>query len=214
MPVRPISTAALIAELAETVAGRAPGAWLRVAVDGAPPARPGALADGLVDPLRLRGRPVLRVHAHDFLRPASLRFERGRADPDSFYDDWLDVGGLAREVLGPLAPGGSGRVLPSRWDAEADRASRAAYVPLAEGGVLLLDGPLLLGRGLEFDLTVHLALSPAALDRQLADEDRWTRPAYGRYAAEVDPERIADVVVRMDHGDRPAIVHNRALHGR
>ncbi len=214
VPVRPISTAALIAELAATVADRSPGAWLRVAVDGAPPTRPGALADDLVDPVRLRGRPVLRVRAQDFLRPASLRFERGRTDPDSFYDDWLDLGGLAREVLGPLAPGGSGRVLPSRWDAEADRASRADYVPLAEGGVLLLDGTLLLGRGLDFDLTVHLALSPAALDRQLAEDDRWTRPAYSRYAAEIDPARTADVVVRMDHGDRPAVLHNRALPGQ
>jgi hypothetical protein len=206
--------AALVAELAETVTGRSPGTWLRVAVDGAPPTRPGALADDLVDPLRLRGRPVLRVRAEDFLRPASLRFERGRTDPDSFYDDWLDTGGLAREVLGPLGPDGTGRVLPALWDADADRASRAGYVTLAAGGVLLLDGALLLGRGLDLDLTVHLALSPAALDRQLADDDRWTRPAYQRYATEVTPERAADVVVRMDHGDRPAVLHNTALPGQ
>lgn len=214
VPVRPIGRSALITELAETITGRAPGTWLRVAVDGAPPTRPGALADDLVDPVRLRGRPVLRVRAGDFLRPASLRFERGRTDPDSFYDDWLDDGGLAREVLGPLAPGGTGRVLPSRWDADADRASRADYVTLADGGVLLLDGTLLLGRGLDLDLTVHLALSPAALDRQLAPEDHWTRPAYTRYDAEADPARSADVVVRLDHADRPAVLHNRALPGR
>lgn len=210
MPVRPISIDGLLTELADTIAASSPGRSLRVAVDGAPPTRPGALADGLVDPVRLRGRQVLRVRAEDFLRPASLRFERGRTDPDSFYDDRLDTGGLAREVLAPLAPGGTGRVLPSLWDAEADRASRAGYVTLPPGGVVVVDGALLLGRGLEFDLTVHLALSPAALERQVADEDRWTLPAYARYAAEVAPERTADVVVRMDHGNRPAVLHNRA----
>ncbi|HEX5407662.1 MAG TPA: uridine kinase [Pseudonocardiaceae bacterium] len=212
MPVRPITIDGLVAELAATIGAAAPGAWLRVALDGAPPTRPGTLADDLVDPVRLRGRPVLRVRAADYLRPASLRFERGRTDPDAFYDDWLDVSGLAREVLRPLAADGAGRVLPSRWDAVADRASRADYVELPVGGVVLVDGQLLLGRGLDWDLTVHLALSPAALDRQLAEPDRWTRPAYRRYAADVDPERLADVVVRMDHADRPAVLHNR-VHG-
>lgn len=214
MPVRPTTAAGLVTELAETIDAHRRDTWLRVAVDGAPPARPAALADALVDPVRLLGRPALRVDAADFLRPASLRLERGRTDPDAFYDDWLDVAALAREVLDPLADGGSGRVLPSRWDSAADRASRADHVSLAPGGVLLLAGELLLGRGLDIDLTVHLALSPAALDRQVADDRRWTLPAYRRYTDEVDPERTADVVVRMDHPDRPAVLHNRALPGR
>ncbi len=211
MPVRPITVEGLLAELADTVAGRSPGEWLRVAVDGAPPARPGALADDLVDLVRLRGREVVRVRAADFLRPASLRWEHGRTDPDAFYEDWLDVGGLAREVLAPTAPGGNGRVLPALWDAAADRASRVGYVTLPAGGVVVVDGALLLGRGLDFDLTVHLALSPGALNRQTAEHDRWTLPAYPRYAREVAPEGIADIVVRMDHGARPAILRNRAV---
>ncbi|HEX3648162.1 MAG TPA: uridine kinase [Pseudonocardiaceae bacterium] len=210
MPVRPITTDGLVDELADTIGGAAPGSWPRVALDGAPPAGPDELADRLVDPLRLRGRQVLPVRTADYLRPASLRLEHGRTDPDAFYDDWLDTGGLAREVLGPLAPGGTGRVLPARWDAAADRASRVDYVTLPAGGVVLVSGALLLGRGLEFDLTVHLALSPAALARQIGEDDRWTLPAYDRYTAEVDPELVADVVVRMDHRDRPAVVHNRA----
>lgn len=210
MPVRPITVDGLLTELADTVVHRCPDGWLRVALDGAPPARPGALADDLVDPVRLRGRRVLRVRATDFLRPASLRFEHGRTDPDAFYDDWLDVGGLAREVLDPLRQGGSGRVLPALWDAAADRASRTDYVALPAGGAVLVDGALLLGRGLDFDLTVHLALSPAALARQTAEQDRWTLPAYARYAEQSDPEHTADIVVRMDHSARPAIMRNDA----
>lgn len=210
VPVRPITTDGLVDELADTIGGAAPESWLRVALDGAPPTRPDELAGSLVDPVRLRGRQAIVVRAADYLRPASLRLERGRTDPDAFYDDWLDAGGLAREVLLPMAPEGTGRVLPARWDATADRASRADYVSLPAGGVVLVTGALLLGRGLDFDLTVHLSLSPAALARQIGDDDRWTLPAYARYADEVDPEVVADVVVRMDHRDRPAVVHNRA----
>jgi hypothetical protein len=203
--IRPITPPLLIEEVADRVASAGPS-WVRVAVDGAPPARPAEFADALVPPLRLRGREVVRVSAGDFLRPASLRLEHGRTDPDVFYDEWLDAAGLVREVLGPLEPGGSGRVLPALWDSAADRAARAPYLTLPPGGVVLLDGALLLGRGLPFDLSVHLWLSPAALRRKVAAEDGWTLPAYTRYEREADPAGTADLVVRMDHPGRPALV--------
>ncbi len=202
MRVRPISPSLLVEEVADRIAAGHPARTVRVAVDGAPPARPGAFADALAGPLRLRGRQVVRVSAGDFLRPASLRFEHGRTDPDVFYDEWLDLPALVREVLRPLEPGGTGHVLPALWDSAADRATRADYVEVPPGGVLLLDGALLLGRGLPFDLAVHLWLSPGALGRKTAPEDRWTLPAYARY----DEEKAADLVVRVDHPDRPALV--------
>lgn len=209
MQPRPITQDLLITELALQFAGRGRDGWLRVAVDGAAPSAPHELADRLVDPLRAAGRPVLRVRARDFLRPASVRLENGHTDPDAFYDNWLDVGALVREVLDPLDSGhGTGRVLPALWDAERDRASRADYVALPRGGVLLLDGTLLLGRGLPVDVTVHLWLSPAALGRTLDAADQWTLPAYARYTAEVAPERTADVVVRVDNPNHPAVMCN------
>ncbi|MFC7648913.1 uridine kinase [Streptosporangium lutulentum] len=145
----------------------------------------------------------------DFLRPASLRFEHGRTDPDAFYTDWLDAGALTREVLGPLEPGRSGKVLPTLWDSVVDRATRAPYVTLPEGGVLLLDGALLLGQGLPFDLAVHLSLSSGALARRTAEEWRWTLPAYTRYEEEAAPASVADVVVRVDDPRHPAVVTRR-----
>lgn len=213
MPVRPVTRDALLTELAETIGVRRPDQRLRVAVDGAPPTRPDLVADALVDPLRLHGRAVRRVRAGDFLRPASLRFEHGRTDPDALWTDWLDVRGLAREVLDPLAPGGSGRLLPALWDAATDRASRARYVDLPPGGVVLVDGSLLLGRGLAFDVTVHLAMSAGALARHTEPDLRWTLPAYQRYADEVAPAVHADVVVLVDHPERPAVGHNRLSPG-
>lgn len=204
MRYRPISPAVLAEELTERITALTERRRIAVAVDGAAGATETTeLADALVDPLRLRGRAALRVSAHDFLRPASLRFEHGRTDPDARYTDWLDLGALRREVLDPLGDGGSGEVLPSLWDAERDRATRAERVPLPEGGVVLLDGELLLGAGLAFDLVVHLWLSPAALRRRVPEA--WAVPAYERYEAEVDPSSLADVVVRVDDPRHPAL---------
>ncbi|GHG47096.1 MULTISPECIES: uridine kinase [Amycolatopsis] len=201
MRYRPISPAVLAEELTDRIDALT-GPRIAVAVDGAAGATETAqLADALVDPLRLRGRATLRVSASDFLRPASLRFEHGRTNPDARYTDWLDLGALRREVLEPLK--GSGEVLPSLWDAERDRATRAERVPLPEGGVVLLDGELLLGAGLAVDLAVHLWLSPAALRRRVPEA--WAIPAYERYEEEVDPSSLADVVVRVDDPRHPAL---------
>ena len=196
----------VVARVLAVAGEREPGARLRVAVDGAPATRPGELADALVAPLRSAGRPAIRVSAGDFLRPASLRLEHGREDPDAFYDVWLDVPAIAREVVDPLGPDGDGRYLPSLWDPVRDRATRAPARTAPPGAVLVLDGALLLGRWLDLDLTVHLALRPAGLARRTAGEESWTLPAYARYVDEVGPEDVADVVVRVDDPRRPAVV--------
>jgi hypothetical protein len=180
-----------------------------VGVDGPPAAAPERLADALVDPLRVGGRPAIRISTTDFLRPASLRLEFGRRNPDSFYAGWFDEAGLAREVLDRAGPGGDGRILTRLWNAATDRSARDSYHPLAPGSVLLVSGPLLLGGGLPFDFTVHLELSPAALLRRTPPGQRWTLPAFERYATEVDPSAFADVVLRVDDPRRPAMVEER-----
>jgi hypothetical protein len=207
MRARPVSPVRLVEELADAVTAAAGSRrWLRVGIDGAPAAQPGRLADALVDPVRLRGHPAVRVDLADFLRPASVRLELGRTNPDAYYEQWYDLGALSREVLGPLAPGGTGRVLPTFWNPDTDRATRTSYVDVSDGGVLLLSGPLLLGAGLDLDLTVHCALSPAALARRTPEPERWTLPAFARYDEEVDPRRLADVVIRADDPRHPAVV--------
>ncbi|MDC7122017.1 uridine kinase [Cellulomonas fimi] len=199
--VRPVTREGVVAH----VVGRVPGDGRRVVVvDGAAATGPGELADALVAPLRAAGRAVVRVRVADFLRPASLRFEHGRHDPDAYLEDRVDVRALEREVLTPFAA--SGRYLPTLWDPVTDRATRAPYAQAPEGAVLVLDGDLLLGLGLAADLTVHLAVRPATLARRTPEEDAWVLPAFARYADEVGPEVVADVVVRADDPAHPALV--------
>ncbi|CQR64623.1 uridine kinase [Streptomyces leeuwenhoekii] len=180
------------------------GAWPRVAIDGAPAARPGDLAARVREALRIRGRTSLVVGTDGFLRPASVRLEHGRQDVESYYSDWYDTGALWREVFGPLDPGGDGRVLPDLWDPVTDRATRSPYVPLPPGSPLLLHGPFLLRHWFPLDLSVHILLSPGALRRRTPGTEQWTLPAFERYAQETDPAATADVLVRADDPRHPA----------
>jgi hypothetical protein len=203
---QPISPDLLVTHVAEAIEALPRQRRAAVALDGAPPTRTAELAERLVEELRLRGREAVHVAALDYLRPASLRLELGRQDPDLFYTEWLDLRAIDREVLAPLGPHGSGRVLPRLWDAAADRAYRAHYVELKPGGVVLLEGSFLMGAGLAVDLTVHLSMSPAALARRTAGEDAWTLPAYQRYDEEQAPVDTADIAVLCDDPRHPALV--------
>ena len=117
----PLSPAALADRLAELLAGVPPepgAAALRVALDGPDlPGAPGttgprALADALAERLPSLSRPTVVVPAEGFYRPASLRLEHGRTDPDARYTDWLDAAALAREVLDRCGPRGPGSTCP------------------------------------------------------------------------------------------------------
>jgi len=206
---QPVSTDALVEHVVDLVLRLDAGRRWRLAVDGPPSTRPGGLADELVVPLRALGRPVVRASADDFLRPASLRWEHGRRDAEAFYADRLDVGALSRELLAGFGPGGTGRYVATFWDEARERATRAPHEQAPPGAVLVLDGTLLLGRALPLDLTVHLSVRAETLARSTPPEQRWTLPAFSRYADEVAPESQADVVVRMDDPRHPALLLDR-----
>lgn len=189
--------------LADRVAAR-PGI-VRVAIDGPPCSAAHELADSLVEPLRVLGRPAHVVHAETFWRDASLRLEYGREDVDS-YLGWLDAEALRREVLDAAL---AGTILPSLRDPVTDRSTHQAPHPVAPNAVVIVSGPLLLGLGLPFELAVHLAVSPAARARRSAAADAWTLPAFDRYDAETAPGELADIVIRWDDPGRPAVSADR-----
>lgn len=209
----PISPEQVPDELAEfLVTVDTPGRALRVALDGPRAAGPDELAVALTEPLRTRSRPAIHVRTQTFWRDASLRLEHGRHDVES-YQDWLDAAALRREVLAPLGPDGSGQYVPSLRDPATNRATRDARRTAPYGSVLVVSGEFLLGRGLPFDVTIHLAVGAAARTRRTAPDWAWTLPAFDAYDRDVDPVRTADVVVRLDDPRHPAIsltIHRRA----
>lgn len=199
----PAAVAALIAARAAALTTDHPA---RVVIDG-PPWSGLALAPLVGAALRELPRPSLVVDVADYLRPASLRLERGRDDPEAFYEDWIDLAALRREVFEPTGPGGSRRVLPTLWDAISDRATRADYVDVPATAVVIVNGWFLLGAGLAPELAVHISLSAAARRRRVPPADA-TRDlaAFARYDDEVRPAELADIVVRANDPRHPAVV--------
>ncbi len=169
---------------------------IRVLLDGV---GSGALADQLVPGLTEAGRIPLRIRGAAFQRPAGERFTWGREDADSFRTRWLDAEALEREVLSRRDD-----YLPELWDAVRDRSARRVREPLPERAVLLVDGLMLLGRGLTADLTVHLSLSTGALTRR--GVPAWQLPAFADYDREVGPGDDCDVLVRAEDPKRPAVL--------
>ncbi|MBS9372505.1 hypothetical protein [Rhodococcus sp. B50] len=191
-PLTPEALAVSVADRAEALTGT-----VCVAVSAPDAADPVELARRIAAELRTRGRAADVVELHDFVRPASLRLEHGRTDPYSYRHDWFDYTALDREVVRALRE--QHRWLPRLWDEDTDRSARELPRGAAHDQVLVVAGPMLLGRGLDFDVTVSLTMSRGALERRTRTEDHWTITALLEHG-----ETDADVLVRYDHPTRPA----------
>lgn len=195
----PISPSGLVTLVTDRVLER--NGPVLIAIDGADAARPTELADRIAAALRATGRAADVVALRDYVRPAALRMEFGRADEMSYRTLWFDYDAIRREVIDAVRD--SGRWLPALWDAQRDRSARAALRTAAPDAVLLVAGPMLLGRGLNFDLTVRLDMSAAALRRTTPAADQWTINALLRHSDE-HPE-VPTLFLRWDHPDRAAL---------
>ncbi|MCM6774628.1 hypothetical protein NDR87_13155 [Nocardia sp. CDC159] len=199
MPVfAPITVASLLADLTDRLAALRDRAV--VAIDGADAADPVDFARALAERVRTRGRPCAVISLHDYVRPASLRLEYGR-DELSYRTGWFDYAALDREVLHALRE--RGRWLPALWDERTDRSARAATTSAEPGLIVIVAGPMLLGRGLDFDLSVELRLSEGALRRGTGPDESFTVEAILRHRRDRAAE--ADILVAWDHRDRPAV---------
>jgi hypothetical protein len=195
------------------VPARAGGYGVRLGVDGCVPDDSAALADAVARRLAELAHPVARVSQAAFYLSRSQRLERGARDPDALYDHWYDDGALRREVLDRVGPDTADpagtRWLPSLRDPVTDRSTREPHRAAAPGTVVVVDGRFLLRWELAdaFDVCVHLTTTPAARRRRLTDDDERARalPSWQRYVDETDPAARADLVVRYDHPDRPAL---------
>jgi hypothetical protein len=96
--------------------------------------------------------------------------------------------------------------LPALWDERSDRSARARPRTAAQNQVVVVAGPMLLGRGLDLDVTVALTLTERTASRLTPEDERWTVPALTAHA---EHGERADVEVRMDHPDRPALLVER-----
>ncbi|UFS97345.1 hypothetical protein [Nocardia huaxiensis] len=194
----PLTPDSLAAQVAERAGGHG---FAVVGIDGADAADPVAFAEAVAGHIRDRGGAAEVVSVHDFIRPASLRFEYSRDDEFDYRTAWFDYAALEREVLQALRQ--RGEWLPTLWNERTDRSARARIRTAAPGTVLVVAGPMLLGRGLDFDLTVELRMSEAALRRKTDPADAFTLTALRTHRDNHGEQ--ADLVVAWDHPGRPAL---------
>ncbi len=194
------STPLALAEQIARLSGSLPSVAV-VAIDGPDCAQPSRLAKLVGAAVESHNRPSAVVSLHDYVRPASLRYEFGHEDGLSYRTIWFDYPALDREVI--TAARTKRTLLPKLWDEPTDRSARSIRVPVHERAVIVIAGPMLLGRGLEFDVSVRLDMSEAAMRRHTPEADLWTVDALLEHRSEVSEE--VDFEVRYDHPARPAV---------
>lgn len=221
----PLERRALIHHLASSIAAFDCSARARVAIDGIDASGKTTLADELAPAIEALGRPVIRASVDGFHNAAAVRRRRGPSSAEGYYRDSFDYQALVRELLGPLAPGGSGVFRRAVFDFHSDQAVEASPEPAPEHAVLLVDGVFLLRPELReyFELSIFLRVDfgvavarAEGRDRVLfgsAEEvrrryrDRYM-PGQRLYLAEVDPESWASMVVDNNDPMRPIVVRD------
>jgi len=214
-----VTRAELLAELATRIDATRRPHPVRVAIDGVDAAGKTTLADELVAPLERLGRSVIRASVDRFHNPAAVRRRRGDGG-ESYFRDCFDYAGLEAALLEPLGPGGSRRYRRAIFDHRADEALHADLEIAAADAVLLFDGIFLLRPELrshwDFSIFVNatfdVTLARARVrDRELFGSDDALRERYRErylpgqqlYLDEVDPERLASVVIANDDPTDP-----------
>ena len=92
---------------------------------------------------QIRDRPVIVIHADDFLNPSHVRHAKGRASPEGFWNDTYNYAALHDRVLAPLGPQGDGCYVPASYDPATDRTVpvEACLAPL--NALVLVEGMFL-----------------------------------------------------------------------
>lgn len=118
-------------------------------------------------------RPVIVIHADNFLNPVRIRHAKGRTSPVGFWEDSYDYAALEEQVLTPLGADGDGWYSSSSYDICSDKTVQAelAYAPadaltVVEG--MFLHRNELAGR---WDASVFLDVPFAATAARMAIRD-------------------------------------------
>ncbi|WP_258724513.1 uridine kinase [Cellulomonas sp. NS3] len=142
-----------------------------VAVDGVGGSGKSTFAAALAR--RVEDRPVLVLHADDFLHPSATRHARGRLSPEGFWLDAYDYAALTAWALAPLRAGGDGLYRTHALDHAADRAVRPDPVRAPEDALVVVEGTFLHRDELAgfWDFSVYLDVPIAVGHRRLALRD-------------------------------------------
>ncbi|HEU5008349.1 MAG TPA: hypothetical protein VFT67_15340 [Jatrophihabitantaceae bacterium] len=214
--------AAVLAHIAERLAGNDPGHPLRVGIDGVCGVGKSTFARDLVAVLERGNRPVVLLDSDGFHHVRDRRYQRGRDSARGYYEDAYDFDALAERVLQPLGPGGNRVFAVKIHDLATDAIVTQAIAKAAQDSVLVFAATFIQRDGLRelWDEVVYLdADEEAALARGVKRDaaalggEKAARAAYESrylqacriYLREQEPKAKATVVVEHSDPDAPVI---------
>lgn len=217
----------VIAELADVIAAIRCGHPVRVGIDGVDCAGKTMLADELVEPLRARGRRVIRASIDKFHNPRHVRYRQGRSSPNGYYEDSFGTAAVLSCLLLPLGPDGDRRYKTAQFDFRTDSPVTCAWRVTTQDAVLIFEGVFLhrpeLRPHWDFTVFVDTAFDVAVQractrDSYLFQSQEQTRHMYNKryvpgqklYLAEQAPIKKANAVLKNDDIQNPELVVNRA----
>ncbi|MFB8281175.1 uridine kinase [Nocardia colli] len=174
---------------------------------------------------RIATRPVVMLHADDFLNPSAIRHARGKRSPHGFWLDSYNYQAFRRDALDPLRSGGDGWYRSASYDPGSDTIVRPTAYLAPRNAVVVVEG-LFLHRDELVDLwdtSVFLDVSFEVTARRMADRDgthpdpeheTMRRYIQGQrlYFARSQPWARADIVIDNTRLDRPHIIAPEHAH--
>ena len=204
--------------LADRIMGLSKPHPIRVGIDGVDGAGKTVLADNLVEPLRRRGRCVIRASIDGFHNPREKRYAKGRHSPEGYFRDSFDLGTVVSGLLQPLGPDGSLLFRRASFDCGTDSCASSPVEKASPNAVLLFDGVFLHRRELlgYWDMTIFLDAPFEVTVRRMANRDgrpsridavENARYVNGQklYLRECRPKSLATVVVDYTNLERPIL---------
>lgn len=213
----------VVGSVSARIAALGNGGTLRVAVDGRTASGKSTFARALAARLAAGGCPVLHTSIDGFHNPKAVRYARGRLSAEGYYRDARDLAAVRRELLDPLAPGGSRLIRTGTFDLAADCPDDRPLMAAADGTVLIVDGTFLARPELADAWEIHIFLRTTrdtsrarGVARDIASGgdpdqarmiyDQRYLPAFDLFLTEADPESFGDILIDFEDFSRPRIL--------
>ena len=192
---------------------------VRVAIDGVDGVGKTTLADELVEPIRRRGRSVIRASVEGFHNPKSVRYRRGRHSPEGFFQDSFNYEALITALLAPLGPAGPRTYRRAIFDHRTDSEVNTPFETAAPDAVLIFDGIFLhrpelrsywdfsLFLDAPFEVTVARgAQRDGAVSETVATWARRYVEGQKLYLQSCDPKSLATMIIDNANLESPEII--------
>jgi uridine kinase len=198
---------------------------LRVAIDGVDGVGKTTLANEIVEPIRRRGRAVIRASVDGFHNPRNVRYKLGRISPEGYFRDSFNYSALITTLLVPLGPGGSRLYCPAVFNYRTDSEIPMRFETAPPDAILLFDGVFLLRPELSeyWDLTIFIDAPFSVTVRRMSQRDGTSSPdvdavenrryvdgqrLYLRLCA---PKGAATIVVNNEDLISPELIYTKGL---